>query len=199
VPFQLDPLSPSGISKVPNSGITPYFAGGPGKPSLLDSVNGKHGAVRIEAGSNVTIDNTEKDVIRIASSGGGDSGALNDLTDVDTGSATNGQTIIYNEGTSTWQNGAAITGAFNIGSGENIYDQSQNPDPGTLALKTISSSDDTILLDGNGGAEPGTELDMIANVAVGNITDVDLSTTVRRLSSTMPPVLGYLGRQAGVV
>jgi len=46
--FELDPLSPNGLSKVLESpGYTPYFKGGPGKPSLVDSVAGKHGAIRL--------------------------------------------------------------------------------------------------------------------------------------------------------
>lgn len=70
--YELDPLSATGISKVSKSGYQPYFAGGPGKPSLLDSVNGKHGAVQIVAGSNVTVDNTAKDTISISATGGGE-------------------------------------------------------------------------------------------------------------------------------
>lgn len=71
--YKLDPLSPSGISPVqPTQGYNPYFAGGPGKVSLLDSVNGKHGAVQIVAGDNVTIDNTGKDTISIAAAAGGE-------------------------------------------------------------------------------------------------------------------------------
>jgi hypothetical protein len=69
--YQLDPSNPSGISRKVEKGFTPYFAGGVGKPSLLDSVNGKHGAVRITAGTNVTIDNSGKDIISISATGGG--------------------------------------------------------------------------------------------------------------------------------
>lgn len=85
--YQLDPLSPTGISKeAEKQTYRPYFAGGPGKPSLLDSVNGKHGAVQITAGTNVTIDNSGKDTIRISSSGSGGSGTVESIvagTDID--------------------------------------------------------------------------------------------------------------------
>ena len=46
--FVLDPMSPTGISKAPTTqGYNPYFAGGAPKVSLVDSVAGKHGAVRL--------------------------------------------------------------------------------------------------------------------------------------------------------
>lgn len=70
--FVLDPLSPNGVSKAPTTqNYQPYFVGGQGKPSLLDSVNGKHGAVEITGGSNVTIDNSGKEIIISATGGSG--------------------------------------------------------------------------------------------------------------------------------
>lgn len=107
--FQLDPLSPNGISKAPNTqGYNPYFAGGPGKVSLLDSVNGKHGAVQITAGSNVTIDNTAKDIIKISSSGGAGGGSLDDLDDVVITAPSNGQVLKYDG--SEWINDTGVGG-----------------------------------------------------------------------------------------
>lgn len=74
--FVLDPLAPSGISKEESKpDFRPYFAGGPGKVSLLDSINGKHGAVQITAGTNVTVDNSGKDIVISSSSDGGGAGA----------------------------------------------------------------------------------------------------------------------------
>lgn len=62
--YSLDPFSPSGISKQADkpAGYRPYFAGGPGKPSLVDSVAGKHGAVRLRLAADiddVTVSATE--------------------------------------------------------------------------------------------------------------------------------------------
>lgn len=71
--YQLDPFSPTGVSKEVKSSFQPYFAGGPGKPSLLDSVNGKHGAVQITAGDNITIDSSGTDIVITGEAGGGGS------------------------------------------------------------------------------------------------------------------------------
>ncbi len=45
--FVLDPFSPSGISQAPKQDFQPHFAGGAGKPSLVDSVAGKTGAITL--------------------------------------------------------------------------------------------------------------------------------------------------------
>lgn len=78
--YKLDPLSPTGIAPdEPKQDYQPYFAGGPGKPSLLDSVNGKHGAVRISGGTNVTVDNSGQDIVISASGSGGGGGAVDSV------------------------------------------------------------------------------------------------------------------------
>lgn len=63
--FVLDPLSPNGISKAPVAqGYNPYFKGGTPKVSLVDSVAGKHGAIRLNISSDlddVTVSDTEPD------------------------------------------------------------------------------------------------------------------------------------------
>ena len=52
--FVLDPLSPTGISKEETrQSYNPYFAGGPGKVSLVDSVAGKHGAIRLRINTDI--------------------------------------------------------------------------------------------------------------------------------------------------
>jgi hypothetical protein len=96
MPWRLDPSNPNGISQAPKDGYSPYFAGGPGKPSLLDSVNGKHGAVQITAGSNVTVDNSGTGIV-ISSTGGGGGGGSGTVTEV---SSTSGDATVAN-GTTT--------------------------------------------------------------------------------------------------
>lgn len=64
--YELDPLSPNGLRKKSDDGYIPYFAGGAGKPSLLDSVNGKHGAVRLTPGTNISIDTSDSHDIEIS-------------------------------------------------------------------------------------------------------------------------------------
>lgn len=52
--YQLDPFSPTGVSKeAEKSTFQPYFSGGPGKPSLVDSVAGKHGAIRLRLSTDI--------------------------------------------------------------------------------------------------------------------------------------------------
>ncbi len=85
--FKLSPFSPNGITEAPASQPQPYFQGGPGKVSLLDSVNGKHGAVQITGGTNVTVDNSGTDIVINsgdveASAWGTITGDITDQTDV---------------------------------------------------------------------------------------------------------------------
>lgn len=128
--YQLDPLSPTGVSKAENKqGYSPYFAHGPGKPSLVDSVNGKHGAVQIIGGTNVTVDNSGKEIV-INSSGGGGSGS----GDVDgPASATNEGIARYDGVTGKLIQDSAVT----IDDDGTIY-----ADGGLIANETISTSED---------------------------------------------------------
>lgn len=91
--YVLDPLSPTGISKAESKqGYQPYFAGGPGKPSLLDSINGLHGAPQIVAGDNIEVTTEGKNIVITGQAGGpggsadwGDIGGdITDQTDLTT-------------------------------------------------------------------------------------------------------------------
>lgn len=70
--------------------------------------------LKIAAGSNVTITRTDANTITIASTGGGSSGALNDLTDVVVSSPAQGQVLKY-DGTN-WVNDTDSTGGGGSGS-----------------------------------------------------------------------------------
>lgn len=96
--YRLDPTAPQGISRDEDK-IIPYFQDRIGKPSLIDSVNGKHGAVQIVGGSNVTVDNSGPSIV-VSASGSGGGGAVDsvngqtgtvvlDADDIDDTSTTN--------------------------------------------------------------------------------------------------------------
>lgn len=162
--YKLDPTAPSGISKVTDD-IVPYFAGGAGKPSLLDSVNGKHGAVNIVGGTNVTVDNSGDD-ITISASGGGGTGAVDSV---------NGQTgtVILDaddiNDASTTNKFVTATDITNLGnlSGTNTGDQDLSGYATTASLATVATS----------GAYTDLSGTPTIPSSIDDLSDVDTTTT----------------------
>lgn len=138
--YQLDPTSPTGISKKPkDTTVTPYFAGGPGKPSLLDSVNGKHGAVQIVGGSNVTVDNSGTSIV-IAASGSGGGGSYTDEEAQDAvGSILTDTASInftYNDASNTIT--AEVNDSPALNGQDDTYYRARANHTGTQAISTVS-------------------------------------------------------------
>lgn len=136
--WQLDPLSPNGISKKP-ADVIPYFAGGSGKPSLIDSVNGKHGAVRITAGTNVTVDNSG-DSIQISATGGGGSGGAVDSVNGQTGTVVLDADDISDTTTANKFVTAADKTVLSNTSGTNTGDQDLSGYATTASLATVATT-----------------------------------------------------------
>lgn len=145
VRFRLDPTSPTGISAQPQRDYTPYFAGGAGKPSLLDSVNGKHGAVRITAGSNVTVDNSGE-TIEISATGGGGGTTL----------PTDAIGWLHDDGAGVLAWSTPAKSDVGLGNVDNTSDATKNSAIATLTNKTLTTP-----VVGAGSNAPGLPAGMV--------------------------------------
>ena len=182
--YRLDPTAPQGISRDDNDGVIPYFQDRVGKPSLLDSVNGKHGAVQIEGGTNVTVDNSGT-AIKISASGSGGGGAVDSVNGATGTVVLDADDISDASTTNKFVTSSDITNLSNL-SGTNTGDQDLS---GYLLSATAASTYEPIK-----GADDNYVTDaekvIIGNTSGTNTGDQDLSslalkTNVLELDNTV--------------